>query len=418
MFEALIVTLREGMEAALVLAIAFAFLKRRGEDRLLPALWAGTALALVLSVAAAWAMQKVTVNQELTEGVTLLIGAVLVGSLAFWMWRAGPHMKRQVESGMTRAAERAGAGRVVAVFLFAFGMVFREGLETALFLSAIALNSQGLQSVLGAGIGLVLAVALAVLVVRGSLKVNLKPFFTVTTAVLVLLAIQLLIGGLHELSEAQVIPSSKAEMAIVGPVIKNDLLIFAFTLALVVAWLVLQRASVPRADAAEGPEARLRRAALERESRRRAWTGALGLATLALFVTAFAQEARVPPRPPAEPLAVDRGAVSFEAAALHDGKAHFFSVEAGGTTLRFFALETSGEVRTCFDACRICGDKGYFEDGTNLVCRNCTSPIARTSLGRKGGCNPIPLNSHVEGGRVVVATADLAAGIPGLKGNH
>src|SRR5262249_32273024 len=206
---------------------------------------------------------------------------------------------------------------------------------------------------------------------------------TVTTAVLVLLAIQLLIGGLHELSEAQVLPSSKAEMAIVGPVIKNDLLIFAFTLALVVAWLLLQRASVPRTDAALGPDARLRRAALARDGARRAWPGALGLATLTRFVTAFAQESRVPPRPAAEPLAVDRGTVSFDAAVLHDGKVHFFSAGAGGTTLRFFALELNGEVRTCFDACRICGDKGYFEDGTNLVCRNCTSPIPRTPLGRQ-----------------------------------
>src|SRR5262249_53383043 len=203
--------------------------------------------------AAAWGVGRIALSEEITEGVPLLIGAVLVGSLAFWMWRAGPHMKREVEGGMTRAAERGDAGRTAAVFLFAFGMVFREGLETAIFLSAVALNSQGLQTVFGACVGLALAVALGVLGVRGSLKVNWKAFFTVTAAVLVLLALQLLVGGLHELSEAQIIPSSRAEMALVGPIVKNDLLVFAFTLALVLAWLVLQRGAPPAAAASEGP---------------------------------------------------------------------------------------------------------------------------------------------------------------------
>src|SRR5262249_57318174 len=122
--------------------------------------------------AAAWGVGRIALSEEITEGVPLLIGAVLVGSLAFWMWRAGPHMKREVEGGMTRAAERGDAGRTAAVFLFAFGMVFREGLETAIFLSAVARNSPGPPNAFGACVGRALAPAPGVRGVRGALTVD------------------------------------------------------------------------------------------------------------------------------------------------------------------------------------------------------------------------------------------------------
>jgi len=70
----------------------------------------------------------------------------------------------------------------------------------------------------------------------------------------------------------------------------------------------------------------------------------------------------------------------------------------------------------CFDACEICGDKGYFEQGGAMVCRNCMSPIVLNSVGRSGGCNPIPLPSREVGGRIVISTADLEAVLPRLRG--
>ncbi len=421
MFETLVITLREGVEAALVLAIALAFLHRRGERGLARALWAGAAVALVLSVAAAWLAQRLTWNEELAEGIAMLVGAALVGSLAFWMWRAGPRMKAAVEGGMTRAADRPPAGRAFAVFLFALGMVFREGMETAIFLSATTFNSDGLQRLFGAMIGLTLALAFGVLFARGSVRVSLKPFFAVTTAVLVLLALQLVVGGLHELSEAQVLPSSQAEMALVGPIVRSELLVFAFTLALVVAWLMLQRAAVPvpaGAAANEGPEARLRRAAIERERRRRAWTAAVGLATLTLFATAFVQQSRVPPRPPAQELVASERTLSFPASLLEDGRAHFFAAALHGQSVRFFAVRVGGQVKTCLDACEICGDQGYFEEGSQLVCRNCTSPIVAMSLGRQGGCNPIPLPSREAGGRIEIRLEEVEAAAGVASGHH
>src|SRR5438876_94233 len=140
MFEALVITLREGVEAALVLAIALAILKRRGAEHLRGALFAGAALALVASAGVAVFATRISYNEELAEGVAMLVGSLLVVSLVVWMWRAAPHLKQEIESGVLRAA--GGSGSVLGVFLFAFGMVFREGVETALFLAAAGFNSQ------------------------------------------------------------------------------------------------------------------------------------------------------------------------------------------------------------------------------------------------------------------------------------
>ena len=418
MFEALVITLREGVEAVLVLSIALAFLRRRGRERLSGALFAGTSVALLLSVGVAWLATRVTWNEELAEGIAMLTGAVLVASLVVWMWRAAPRMKEEIETGMARASDAARAGGVAGVFLFAFAMVFREGVETAIFLSAARFNSEGLSLWLGALAGLALAIGFGVLFVRGSVKIPLRAFFTLTSAVLTLLALQLLAGGLHELSEAQVLPASKTEMAIIGPIVRSDLLLFTLTIALLTGWLLFgHRPAAPASATASGPEARLARAAAQREGTRRRWSGAVGLLVIALLSTAFVQQSRQPVRAPGEPLAVADGEVRFDAAALADGHLRFYEVTVEGRTVRFFALKVGDEVRTCFDACEICGDKGYYERGPELICRNCTAPIVHSSLGRTGGCNPIPVPHHaVSGTTLAVRDADLRAVLPHLQG--
>ncbi len=419
MFEALLITLREGVEAVLVLAIALAYLRRRGSQRLSGALFAGTAAALVLSVGAAVLATRVTWNEELAEGIAMLVGAVLVVSLVVWMWRAAPHMREEIESGLAHASDAArGDGRAAGVFLFAFAMVFREGAETAIFLSAARFNSEGLALWLGSLAGLTLAVGFGVLFVRGSLKVPLRPFFTVTSAVLLLLGLQLLAGGLHELSEAGVLPASRTEMAVIGPLVRSEMLLLTLTIALVTGWLLVgRRAPVPATAAATGPEARLARAARAHESARRRWSAVVGLLLVALFASAFVQESRQPTRPPAQPLVLSGGEVRLDTAPLADGHLHFYEVPVEGSTVRFFALKVGEDIRTCFDACEICGDKGYYERGTALICRNCVAPIVRSSVGRTGGCNPIPLpHRTLTGTTIAVADTSLEAVLPHLKG--
>src|SRR2546426_897736 len=103
MFEALVITLREGVEAALVIAIAVSVLERRGLARFKGALYGGAAVALACSVAVAALASRLAYNEELAEGIAMLVGAVLVATLVVWMWKAAPRFKHEIESGIARA---------------------------------------------------------------------------------------------------------------------------------------------------------------------------------------------------------------------------------------------------------------------------------------------------------------------------
>src|SRR5262249_58247418 len=118
------------------------------------------------------------------------------------------------------------------VFLFVFLMVLREGVETVLILSAVSLNSTELLSFLGTLTGIALSIVFGVMFVKGSVRINLQKFFRVTTVILFFVAGQLIVSGLHELSENGVLWSSKPEMALIGPVVSNEWFFLVTMLAL------------------------------------------------------------------------------------------------------------------------------------------------------------------------------------------
>src|SRR4029077_14393416 len=127
---------------------------------------------------------------------------------------------------------------IFGLFLFVFLMVLREGVETVLILTAVEFNSTQLLSFMGTLIGVLLAVIFGVMFVKGSIRINLQRFFRVTTVILIFVAAQLLVSGLHELSENGVLPSSREEMALIGPIVRNDLFFFV-TIVTLAALMVL-----------------------------------------------------------------------------------------------------------------------------------------------------------------------------------
>src|SRR5262249_55471560 len=159
-------------------------------------------------------------------------------------------------------------------------------------------------------------------------------------------------------------------MALIGPIVRSELLLFALTVGLAAAWLVFApRPAAPAEAAASGPEARRARAERARDEARRRWPATLGLLVVGLLATAFVTSSRAPERPPAETLVAAGGALSLDPAALPDRHPRFFEAELPQGRVRLFALRMGGAVRVCFDACEICGDKGYFEQGGAMVCR-------------------------------------------------
>jgi high-affinity iron transporter len=205
----LVITLREGIEAFLIVAIAATYLRKTGRQALLPAVWAGTAAALALSVAiGGWLLQYAV--QPIYEGLLAAVAAVLVVTMALYMNGAGKRMNADIGDRLDAAAVKPGAAAWLGVFLFVVLMIGREGVETAFMTAAIARNEDSGALVAGALVGTLLAAALAWAWLRWGRLVNLSLFFQATAIFLVLFALQLLLYAFHEFTEAEALPLDNA----------------------------------------------------------------------------------------------------------------------------------------------------------------------------------------------------------------
>jgi FTR1 family protein len=418
MFEALIVTLREGVEAALVVGIIIAFLRREGAERYLGAVWTGIAAATAASLAGAFLLYRWAVNEEVFEGLLYLASAVIVGSMMVWMWRHSHSLSGEMKGSLARILAREKAGSVSAgLFLFTFLMVFREGIETVVFLSALSLTTSGLMAILGVGIGLAAAVAFGVFFVRGSLRIDLGRFFKITGIALGIFIVQLLVNGYHELSEAGWMPANETTMATIGPLVRNEIFFIAAVLLLPLLMLAIPGGQQsPAIETGEGAQARLARAQAQRQARARVLAAGLGAVILAALGLGFVySQPPVALSPSAPVTAASDGMVRIPLATFQGGRLQRFSIDLDGVPVRFIAVpidEKATDIATAFDACDICGARGYYQDGTSIVCLHCGSAIYPPSIGQKGGCNPAPLPSRREGGDLVIAVSDLKAGAP------
>src|SRR5213594_2704459 len=258
MFDALVVTLREGIEAALVAGIILIYLRKTGRGRLSRWVYLGLGAGVIASIACAAVFAALGVQEEAYEGWLMLGGAILVVTLVVWMRSTAKRLKQGIESKVEAIASRApgdgGDARAAAgLFGLTFVLILREGIETVLFLAAVDLTTDALLAFFGGLAGIALAVLFGVSFVRGTLRVDLPRFFNVTAVVLFLLAAQLLIGGLHELGERGTLPLGAREMSLIGPIVRNNIILMVSLLALpLIVLLVPGRAEKRRAAEARG----------------------------------------------------------------------------------------------------------------------------------------------------------------------
>ena len=208
MLQAFVITLREGLEAFLIIAISLAYLRKSGNHHLIPAVHWGIAASIVLSVAAGVAFARAA-NQALWEGILAIVAAVLVASLIVHMWRAGRRIKAEIEGHLRSSTLKVGEGAFLGVFGFTLLMITREGMETALMMNALLFQVRSTALVTGAVVGVLCAGAVAWLWARYGHRVNLGLFFQVTAIFLLVFVAQLLIYGFHELTEANIFPYSE-----------------------------------------------------------------------------------------------------------------------------------------------------------------------------------------------------------------
>src|SRR5215831_1300859 len=321
MLQAFIITLREGVEAALIVSITLAYLAKIGRPELRKSVYAALGTAFVGSIGIAVLLARLKWNQDIFEGWIMLVAAVFVVSMIVFMMKTGRKLKGEIEG---KVGLLAGNDARIGLFLFVFLMVLREGVETVLILSAVSLNSTELMSFIGTVLGVIVAIAFGVVFVKGSVKINLQKFFRVTTAILFLVAAQLVISGLHELSENGVIASSKREMAIIGPIVRNDMFFFVTILALAALMVLLEaKRRTPAVDPSASPAERRKAAWTAR--RERLWMGSVyvfSFLLIAMVTLEFVYTKNVSALSPAAEVSFTNRKVTIPLSQVADGDLH------------------------------------------------------------------------------------------------
>jgi high-affinity iron transporter len=408
MLQAFVITLREGVEAALIVGITLAYLAKIGRNDLRKAVYAALGAAFVGSIGVAILMSRLKLNEDAFEGWVMLAAAFFVVTMMVFMMKTGRKLKREIEG---KVGLLAGNDAWIGLFFFVFLMVLREGAETVLILSAVTLNSTELMSFLGTLLGVGAAIAFGVMFVKGSVRINLQKFFRVTTAILFLVAAQLVISGLHELSETGVLPSSKEEMALIGPIVSNEWFFFVTILAL--AGLMVLFDARRRQPAAVPSSPAERRKAMWTARKERLWMGALysfSFVFITLITAEFIYAQSVSALSPATEVAFTNGKLIIPLSQVADGDLHRYQAKENGTEVRFWLYQKpDGKIATVFDACEICGAVGFYKSANGVICKNCAAPIVPQSVGMAGGCNPIPLKATQTTDSIIIQEADIAA---------
>jgi high-affinity iron transporter len=223
-----VIALREGLEAALIVSILIAYLHKIGRSDRIGLVWIGTAAALVLSVIVGTVIFAVGAefegtSEQLFEGLVTLAAVGVLTWMIFWMRRQGGRIRGELHDKVDHAL----TGGAVALAAIAFFAVLREGVETALFFYAAAqgtaVEGGGVAAqILGAVLGLGLAVALGVLLYRGGIRLDLRSFFRLTGVLLIVVAAGLFAYSLHELQEAGVIAALSATAFDISSTLPDD----------------------------------------------------------------------------------------------------------------------------------------------------------------------------------------------------
>lgn len=222
MIESFIITFRETLEAALIIGIVLSYLVKTKQIKYNNIVYLAVVSGIVASIIGAWLFTSLAGGftgraEEIFEGITMLIGAALLTTMILWMMKQ-KHIAQELEH---RVAAELNQAHKFGLFLLVFIAVLREGIETVIFLGAASFVSTG-NSLIGALAGITVAIFLGYAIFVGSMKINLKKFFNITSILLILFAAGLVAHGIHEFHEAKVIPTVIDHVWDINPIVNSD----------------------------------------------------------------------------------------------------------------------------------------------------------------------------------------------------
>ena len=222
MIESFIITFRETLEVALIVGIILGYLIKTKQTKYNNIVYMGIVFGIVASIIGALLFNYLAGGfagraEEIFEGITMLVGALLLTTMILWMMKQ-KHIARELEQ---KVAAKIAETYKLGLFLLVFVAVLREGIETVIFLGAASFVSTN-NTLIGALIGVIAAVFLGYLIFVGSMKINIKKFFNITSILLILFAAGLVAHGVHELQEANIIPMGIEHVWDINPPVNPD----------------------------------------------------------------------------------------------------------------------------------------------------------------------------------------------------
>ncbi len=222
MIASFIIMFREALEAGLIIGIILSYLSRTGQTRYNNLVYYGLLSGIVASVVGAVLFSAVAggftgTAEQVFEGATMIIGAALLTTMIIWMMRQR-HIAAELERKVSTELKEA---HKLGLFLLIFFSVLREGIEAVIFLGAASFVSEG-NNLIGAIIGIAVAIVVVYLIFVGAKRIDIKKFFTVTSALLILFAAGLVSQGVHEFQEAGVLPTYVEHVYNINPPLNPD----------------------------------------------------------------------------------------------------------------------------------------------------------------------------------------------------
>jgi high-affinity iron transporter len=223
MLPALLIGFREGLEAALIVGIVIGYLVKIGQTGQIRLAWAGVGAAALASALVAFGITAIGAKlegraEEIFEGTAMFLAVAVLTWMIFWMRSQARTLKASLEKDIQSAVS---SGQAWGLFGLTFVAVFREGVETALLLGASALAADGLSTLLGALLGLMLAAGLGWAIYASTVRLNLRLFFNVTSVLLLFFAAGLLAHGVHEYQEAGLLPMTIEHVWDINPLLNE-----------------------------------------------------------------------------------------------------------------------------------------------------------------------------------------------------
>ena len=403
MIQAAGITLRESIEAILVIFIMTAYLDRTNDSIKKKYVYWGALIAVGLSILFAFILSLLNIDpeNELMEGIMYWVASILVATLVIWMSKHAKHFKTEIEGKISKSS-----GSFALAFI-AFIMVFREGAETVIFLQGLLLaGTTPVQNFLGGIIGLTLAIIFGLVFLKGSARINLSRFFKITTAILLVLAFELFVDGFHEFFEGLYLPSTKSLLAIVG-FFKRDstsaaiiaLMLLALILTVVYDMLKAKQPDLSVLKPAERRKARYK--FLKEKYTKASLASVITLLVVVLLAPAIAASNIFVPKP----VSVNDSNGVIKVAV--PGKDGLYRYKYKGA--RFLIAVKSHAAHVALDECTVCPPVGYGYDGkNNLICLNCDTPIPIENVGLPGdGCDPLKVPHKIKNDTLIINSDSL-----------